>query len=320
MTLTENTNLNSLGNSTGAIDPVAAGLLPFYDDGIANDRLPQSGSLDPVAGATFVVIDDSVVIPESDWSTETDDPILGDSSETKIDSTLSDPIGGTPSSESLETENPDPLINPGNEAIEDAKSLSGDEIDDTSVTETEDLSEATAEETDSTPEENSDDPETTAENAEVESDDNSDDAEAVTESTAEETQPEEEDDAEEESLAEDAEVAVEPDTTETPTIEDFDFTQVKSGIFTANSDGLVQIDYLFDDGKFESEVAIFSLEGMDELWSADDPKQFIAEASRRSISNSELGGIAINDATQGARFSDAKNRFNSGEYTGVKTL
>lgn len=312
MTFSENTNPNNAFGTTDN-DPLAAGLPPLYEDGITDDGLSQPGSSDPVTGAEFVVVDDPAIVPESEGSTGTEDPILGDSSETENSTvgwtqtalrTWEEPI------ESSDPENPlDPLINPGNEAIEETESAAGDESDDTSAIETE------VEPTDTTSENDTHEPEvlpqTTAEDSDSASEENGNDAEAVTT---------ENDDAEEESLADEAEVAVEPEATQTPTVEDFNFTQIQSGIFTANSDGIVRIDYLFDDGKFESEVAIFSLDGMEELWSADNPRQFIAEAARRSISNSELGGIAISDATEGARFSDAKNHFNSGAYAGVKTL
>ncbi|MEG4809952.1 S8 family serine peptidase [Microcoleus sp. F8-D1] len=56
---------------------------------------------------------------------------------------------------------------------------------------------------------------------------------------------------------------------------------------------------------------------------AQNSDAFITEAARRAVSNSNLGYVVINDATEGSRFSGALsddiNR-NQGEYKGVKTL
>ncbi|MGB3532201.1 MAG: PA14 domain-containing protein [Microcoleaceae cyanobacterium] len=94
-----------------------------------------------------------------------------------------------------------------------------------------------------------------------------------------------------------------------------------SGIFTVGETGEVQVDYSFDGGKYgQGELAIFSLEGMEEL----DPnsEEFIQEAARRALSDSELGHVVISDANEGARFSGelGEEDFNQGEYLGVKTF
>ncbi len=54
----------------------------------------------------------------------------------------------------------------------------------------------------------------------------------------------------------------------------FDGWQYEGGVFTVGDDGLVGIDFLFDGGKYKSELAIFSLDGMEafdtpETWNRD---------------------------------------------------
>jgi len=86
-----------------------------------------------------------------------------------------------------------------------------------------------------------------------------------------------------------------------------------SGVFTVGESGDVSIDYIFDGGKYDrGELAIFSLEGME---SEPGTREFIQEAARRALSNSEQGYVVISDATDAARFSNtAGTNFNSGEY------
>jgi len=93
-----------------------------------------------------------------------------------------------------------------------------------------------------------------------------------------------------------------------------------SGYFVVGETGEVGVDYLFDGGGYKGELGIFSLGGMEEY--DPDTEEFIAEAARRSHSNSELGHIIISDRTEGARFSGELGEAdqNSGEYLGVKTF
>ena len=94
-----------------------------------------------------------------------------------------------------------------------------------------------------------------------------------------------------------------------------------TGVFKVDETGTVGIDYLFDGGGYEGELGIFSLDGMEEL--AQNSDAFITEAARRSVSNSNLGYVVINDATEGARFSGNlpyDTNHNKGEYKGVKTF
>ncbi|MEG4333215.1 DUF4114 domain-containing protein, partial [Microcoleus sp. AT9_A2] len=94
-----------------------------------------------------------------------------------------------------------------------------------------------------------------------------------------------------------------------------------TGVFKVDETGKVGIDYLFDGGGYEGELGIFNLDGMEKL--AHNSDAFITEAARRSVSNSNLGYVVINDATEGARFNGVLpydiNR-DRGEYKGVKTF
>ena len=102
------------------------------------------------------------------------------------------------------------------------------------------------------------------------------------------------------------------------TSESFTFN---TGVFKVDETGKVGIDYLFDGGRYEGELGIFNLDGMEKL--AQNSDAFITEAARRAVSNSNLGYVVINDATEGARFKGALpydiNR-DRGEYKGVKTF
>lgn len=92
----------------------------------------------------------------------------------------------------------------------------------------------------------------------------------------------------------------------------------KSGVFTVGASGEVGIDFLYDGGWYQGQLAIFSLEGM-EKYQPGSP-EFIKEAALRAASNSELGYIAIDDVAEGARFIGAlgETNHNSGEYKAVK--
>ncbi|MEC4803956.1 MAG: C2 family cysteine protease [Jaaginema sp. PMC 1079.18] len=93
----------------------------------------------------------------------------------------------------------------------------------------------------------------------------------------------------------------------------------EKGVFTVGDSGKVGIDFLYDGGGYKGQLAIFSLEGMEDL----DTEDFIAEAARRASSNSTNGYIVIDDASEGARFNGRtawEGNFNSGEYKRVKTF
>ncbi len=102
-----------------------------------------------------------------------------------------------------------------------------------------------------------------------------------------------------------------------PPSEQYTFT---SGFFKVGSTGKVSIDYLFDGGGYQGQLAIFSLDGMDKF--VPGSEEFIHEATSRALSDSNLGHVVINDVTQGARFHGTlpwEPDYNSGEYQGVKT-
>jgi hypothetical protein len=94
------------------------------------------------------------------------------------------------------------------------------------------------------------------------------------------------------------------------------------GFFTVGSAGKVSIDYLYDGGWYEGEVAFVSLTGMEDLIVGS--QAFFEEAGRRAVSNSALGHIAISDVTEGARFSAAasvwESDYNHGVYAGPKSF
>ncbi len=94
----------------------------------------------------------------------------------------------------------------------------------------------------------------------------------------------------------------------------------ESGYFTVGETGEVGIDFLFDGGGYQGELAIFSLEGMEAFEPGSE--EFIQEAASRALSDSELGHIVISDQDEGARFSGdlGERDRNSGEYLGVKTF
>jgi hypothetical protein len=92
------------------------------------------------------------------------------------------------------------------------------------------------------------------------------------------------------------------------------------GSFKVDATGKVGIDFLFDGGGYKGELAIFSLEGMEEF--SPGSEEFIFEAARRALSSSELGHVVISDQTEGARFTGelGEGNQNYGDYLGVKTF
>ena len=99
---------------------------------------------------------------------------------------------------------------------------------------------------------------------------------------------------------------------------------LNTGIFQVNSAGAVNINYLYDGGWYKGELAIFSLQGMENL--ETHSSAFLQEAANRALSNSELGHVVIKDSTDRARFSDLNHelswegQFNGGVYQGIQTF
>lgn len=94
-----------------------------------------------------------------------------------------------------------------------------------------------------------------------------------------------------------------------------------SGTFTADESGQIGVEFVYDGGAYQGEVALFSLEGMEQFGDGNSI-EFIREAARRAASNSELGQVVISDGTEGAKILDSleNNNWNSGEYKGIKTV
>jgi len=98
-------------------------------------------------------------------------------------------------------------------------------------------------------------------------------------------------------------------------------SRAASGWFTVGDSGNVSIDYLFDGGAFEGELGIFSLSGLEAYTLGSN--ELIQEVTRRVLSQSTEGYLAISDALEGARFSSGlgwEGNFNSGAHLGVKTF
>lgn len=94
-----------------------------------------------------------------------------------------------------------------------------------------------------------------------------------------------------------------------------------SGVFTVGDTGKVSIDYLFDGGSYQGQLAIFSLSGLDQFDVGSD--DWIQEVARRALSNSVLGHVVISDRTDAAKFHSQlswEKDFNSGQYLGLRTF
>ncbi|MEB3827112.1 DUF4114 domain-containing protein, partial [Phormidium sp. CCY1219] len=93
-----------------------------------------------------------------------------------------------------------------------------------------------------------------------------------------------------------------------------------SGFFVVGNSGEVNFNFLYDGGGFSNgEVALFDIEGMEELEPGSE--EFIKEAARRSLTDSQLGHVVIRDAEEGAQISEGiGDAFNEGEYQGVKSV
>ncbi|MBD1806295.1 S8 family serine peptidase [Microcoleus sp. FACHB-SPT15] len=108
-------------------------------------------------------------------------------------------------------------------------------------------------------------------------------------------------------------------TTEVVDSIDLSSSTYDSGFFTVGESGEIGIDFLYDGGAYQGELAIFSLEGLD-----PNSDTFAQEAAERALSNSpEQGYVVISDPTEGARFSGVlpgEGDHNAGNYQGVTTF
>lgn len=94
----------------------------------------------------------------------------------------------------------------------------------------------------------------------------------------------------------------------------------RKGVFVTDSQGTLTIDYLYDGGGFQSELAIFTLDGMEAFQPGSDA--FIQAAAQRALSNTE-GYILVKDKAEGARFTekvDWEKNYNRGPYNGIRTF
>ena len=97
---------------------------------------------------------------------------------------------------------------------------------------------------------------------------------------------------------------------------------VEAGFFTTHQKGEVGFDLLHDGGSYKGEIAIFSLDGMENF--ASGSKEFIKEAAKPALSDSVLGHIVISESTEGAnpefRASLGDENYNNETYKGIKTF
>ncbi|MGG6296677.1 DUF4114 domain-containing protein [Leptolyngbya sp. AN02str] len=100
----------------------------------------------------------------------------------------------------------------------------------------------------------------------------------------------------------------------------FAVEQAALGEFTVGATGQVSIDYVFDGGSYQGQIAIFSLGGMQNL--VPGSPEFIKEAARRALTNSTQGYVVISDGSEGAKLSGdlGERNFNRGSYAGPKTV
>ncbi|MCC5898875.1 MAG: S8 family serine peptidase [Phormidium sp. BM_Day4_Bin.17] len=227
------------------------------------------------------------------------------------DSDIPEDEGGMNDEELTDDESPDSEDDPedddGHEEIEnelednpkddDGHEEIENELEDNPKDDTENLGEN---ENDSDSEENTTDSENDdAENEESENDD----SEYDDEDDSDEETEEDEEDEDENPLA-------------------FDVPEFNRGVFQVGDSGDVGVDFLFDGGRYQGEVAFFSLAGFDEM-EFDSIEDFIATAAQRAASGSEQGHIVISVQDEGARFTGSlfgEPDWNSGPYQGVKTF
>ena len=93
------------------------------------------------------------------------------------------------------------------------------------------------------------------------------------------------------------------------------------GIFTVGHSGQFSFDYLFDGGWWQGEIGVYNLSGMEAY--TPGSVEYIQEASRRAISNSNEGYVVMSDGDEGAKYNATLSHerdFNQGDYSGKKTF
>ncbi|MDY7012365.1 MAG: Ig-like domain-containing protein, partial [Cyanobacteriota bacterium] len=94
----------------------------------------------------------------------------------------------------------------------------------------------------------------------------------------------------------------------------------EEGVFTVGNSGQIEVEFLYDGGGYKGELALFSLDGLEELDFEDpeDYQSFLLEASTRTLSDSPNGRILISDPSEGPRFRN--NGTPARNYLGIKTF
>ncbi len=85
------------------------------------------------------------------------------------------------------------------------------------------------------------------------------------------------------------------------------------GIYTVDRNGKIIIDFLTDAGSYQNQMAIFNVTGMENLLPGS--VEFIKEATRRALTNSTQGYVAISDTVDAGKFNLEAN-INQGKYQG----
>lgn len=70
----------------------------------------------------------------------------------------------------------------------------------------------------------------------------------------------------------------------------------ETGTFVVDSGGEIEVDFLFDGGWFRGELAMFCLDGMEGV--EPGSTEFMLEAARRALTNSELGHVLVRDQSE----------------------
>ena len=269
---------------------------------------------------------DEIDIPDVDES-ETDSYVMDDDPDESLGE--SDNSSGDETSDSDDSENP---VDVDNEDIKDEDI--GEEIPFSEEEGDDDLDEVDEEPSSqidpSEEEEIADEPDSEDEIADELED--SEESDSEEDEITDELEDSEESDSEEEEITDELEDSDESDSEEDESEEEdeddsdnplaFEFPAFNSGIFRVGDSGEVGVDFLFDGGAYQGEVAFFSLAGFDEL-EFDSIEDFIAEAAQRAASGSEQGHIVIRVADEGARFTGSlfgEPDWNTGVYQGVKTF
>ena len=86
------------------------------------------------------------------------------------------------------------------------------------------------------------------------------------------------------------------------------------GVFVVGNEGQINVEFLFDGSSNIAQMAVFSIEGMENL--AIGSTAYMQEAARRALSGSPEGHIVISDRWQSARFSDSSNEFGDFNWNG----